>query len=303
MSSSSSTSYRRCYSRNQDVTHKTHCDCDPPHPIPVQTSWTIDNPGRRFKGCPIRDKGKKCGVYGFLDLELPGEYYKQLVYNLHEENKALKKNKMCGVMEDSSKGYSNYSINQQMVKDLKADLTFVKSKLKVYDRLLAINIGTLIPFIAEVDQQDGKGKEIIVISSSSEATSDNQSEGKVTKVNEGSSKRKFPPLGPAERPRLEVTPHVAKILKYGPCPPELLTWYGYVDFDEYLDDTYFRSPEKETDDFDEFPGMTDDSYNESSDNETKIKNNTSNISTGNTLLIPEDSVEKYVPVGKARCQF
>ncbi|GJW40614.1 hypothetical protein Tco_0066459 [Tanacetum coccineum] len=105
MSSSSSTSYRRCYSRNQDVTHKTHCDCDPPHPIPVQTSWTIDNPGRRFKGCPIRDKGKKCGVYGFLDLELPGEYYKPLVYNLHEENKALKKNKMCGVMEDSSKGF------------------------------------------------------------------------------------------------------------------------------------------------------------------------------------------------------
>ncbi|GJW73824.1 hypothetical protein Tco_0133194, partial [Tanacetum coccineum] len=138
MSSSSSTSYRRWYSRNQDVTHKTHCDCDPPHPIPVQTAWTIDNPGRRFKGCPIRDKGKKCGVYGFLDLELPGEYYKQLVYNLHEENKALKKNKMCGVMEDSSKGYSNYSINQQMVKDLKADLTFVKSKLKVYDRLILV---------------------------------------------------------------------------------------------------------------------------------------------------------------------
>ncbi|GJS64422.1 hypothetical protein Tco_0678986 [Tanacetum coccineum] len=226
---------------------------------------------------PHSRQRKKCSVYGFLDLELPGEYYKQLVYNFHEENKALKKNKMCGVMEDSSKGYSNYSINQQMVKDLKADLTFVKSKLKV----LAINI------------------EIIVISSSSEATSDNQSEGKVTKVNEGSSKRKLPPLGSAERPRPEVTPHVAKILKYGPCPPELLTWYGYVDLDEYLEDTYFRSPEKETDDFDEFPGMTDDSDYESSDNETKIKNSTSNISTGNTLLIPEDSVEKYVPVGKA----
>ncbi|GJW40615.1 hypothetical protein Tco_0066460 [Tanacetum coccineum] len=54
----------------------------------------------------------------------------------------------------------------------------------------------------------GKGKEIIVISSSSEATSDNQSEGKVTKVNEGSLKRKLPPLGSAERPRPEVTPHV-----------------------------------------------------------------------------------------------
>ncbi|GJX26062.1 hypothetical protein Tco_0232358 [Tanacetum coccineum] len=102
----------------------------------------------------------------------------------------------------------------------------------------------------------GKGKEIIVISSSSEATSDNQSKGKVTKVNEGSSNRKLPPLGSAERSRPEVTPHVAKILKYGPCPPELLTWYGYVDLDECLEDTYFRSPEKETEEntgFDEFP--------------------------------------------------
>ncbi|GKB72854.1 hypothetical protein Tco_0934266 [Tanacetum coccineum] len=116
----------------------------------------------------------------------------------------------------------------------------------------------------------GKGKEIIVISSSSKAISDNQSEGKLTKVNEGSSKRKLPPLGSAERPRPE--------------------------------DTYFRSPEKETEEntsFDEFPGMTNDSDYESSDNETKIKNNTSNIHTGNTLLIPEDSVEKYVPVRKA----
>ncbi|GJR95564.1 hypothetical protein Tco_0267738 [Tanacetum coccineum] len=43
MSSSSSTSYRR-YNRNQDVTHKTHCECDPPHPIPVQVTWTLENP-------------------------------------------------------------------------------------------------------------------------------------------------------------------------------------------------------------------------------------------------------------------
>ncbi|GJV70512.1 hypothetical protein Tco_1490507 [Tanacetum coccineum] len=103
MSSLSSTSYRR-YNRNQDVTRRTHCDCDPPHPIPIQIAWTIDNPGRRFRECLIRDKSKKCGVYGFLDLELPGDYYKSLVYNLHEENKALKKmNKVPGVvMEDSN---------------------------------------------------------------------------------------------------------------------------------------------------------------------------------------------------------
>ncbi|GKF01606.1 hypothetical protein Tco_0028529 [Tanacetum coccineum] len=105
---------------------------------------------------------------------------------------------------------------------------------------------------------------IIIISSSSEDITDNQSEGKVTKVNEGSSKRKLTPLGSAERPRPE--------------------------------DTYFRSPEKETKEntvFEEFP---DDSDYESSNNETKIKNNTSNISIGNTLLIYEDSIEKYVPL-------
>ncbi|GKC28399.1 hypothetical protein Tco_1035693 [Tanacetum coccineum] len=73
MSSSSSSSYRRY---NQDVSNKTHYDCKPPHPIPIQTAWTTDNPGRRFRGFLIRDKSKKCGVYGFLNLELPSDYYK-----------------------------------------------------------------------------------------------------------------------------------------------------------------------------------------------------------------------------------
>ncbi|GJV21254.1 hypothetical protein Tco_1370274 [Tanacetum coccineum] len=89
MSSSSSSSYRRY---NQDVSNKTHC----------------------FKGCPIRDKSKKCGVYGFLDLELPSDYYKGLVYSLHEENKALKRmNRMpVGVMDGTSGVVSNNSFGK-----------------------------------------------------------------------------------------------------------------------------------------------------------------------------------------------
>ncbi|GJT80323.1 hypothetical protein Tco_1054665 [Tanacetum coccineum] len=65
----------------------------------------------RFRGCPIRDKSKKCGVYGFLDLELPSDYYKGLVYSLHEENKALKRmNRMpVGVMDGTSGVVSNNS--------------------------------------------------------------------------------------------------------------------------------------------------------------------------------------------------
>ncbi|GKB46307.1 hypothetical protein Tco_0897060 [Tanacetum coccineum] len=66
-------SYRRY---NQDVSNKTHCDCKPPHPIPIQTAWTTDNPG---------------------DLKLPSDYYKGLVYSLHEENKALKRMNMMPV--------------------------------------------------------------------------------------------------------------------------------------------------------------------------------------------------------------
>nr|GEX96684.1 hypothetical protein [Tanacetum cinerariifolium] len=125
---------------NQYVTNKIHYECEPPHPIPVQVAWTLENPSRRFKGCPIRDKDKKYRVHSFLNLELPSHYYKHLLHDLHEENKALKRmNKMSGVMEDSSKRMPN-NLNNQMVKDLKADLTFVKSKLKVYDRLFLAEI-------------------------------------------------------------------------------------------------------------------------------------------------------------------
>ncbi|GJW41158.1 hypothetical protein Tco_0067003 [Tanacetum coccineum] len=69
---------------------------------------------RRFRGCPIRDKSKKCGVYGFLDLELPSDYYKGLVYSLHEENKALKRmNRMpVGVMDGTSGVVSNNSFGK-----------------------------------------------------------------------------------------------------------------------------------------------------------------------------------------------
>nr|GFA15564.1 ribonuclease H-like domain-containing protein [Tanacetum cinerariifolium] len=83
--------------------------------------------------------------YQFADIftkGLPSALFKEfhsslsLLYDLHEENKALKRmNKMSGIMKDSSKRLPNNSYNQ-MVKDLKDDLTFVKSKLKVYDRLL-----------------------------------------------------------------------------------------------------------------------------------------------------------------------
>ncbi|GJR33972.1 hypothetical protein Tco_1209656 [Tanacetum coccineum] len=159
-------------------------------------------------------------------------------------------NKMSGCMEESSKGLSNYLNNQQMVNDLKDDLTFVKSKLKLYDRF----------------------NDIIDLSSDSEDINEGPSKGKIPKedINEGPSKGKLPPLGSSARPRPEVGPELAKLF----------------------------NPEKETKDkssMDTFPGSTDE---ETSDTESTDKNITVGT-TGKNLLFYEDTIEKYVPVGKS----
>lgn len=50
----------------------------------------------------------------------------------------------------------------------------------------------------------------------------------------------LPPFGSKERPRPCVTPSVAKMFKKGDVTDELIEWYGYVDFYEYLDDDYWH---------------------------------------------------------------
>ncbi|GKA97636.1 hypothetical protein Tco_0825530 [Tanacetum coccineum] len=103
----------------------------------------------------------------------------------------------------------------------------------------------------------GKGKDIIMLSSDSEDINEGPSKGNVPKedINEGPSKGKLAPLGSSARPRPEVGLELAKFFKYG-LPPDLLRWYGYTDVDEYLEDPFFDSPEKETKDkssIDTFP--------------------------------------------------
>ncbi|GKA47801.1 hypothetical protein Tco_0740759 [Tanacetum coccineum] len=178
MSSGSSISYRM-YNMNQDVTHKTHCDCEAPYPIPVQ-----------------------------------------LLNDLHEENKALNKmNKISGVMEDSSKQMSNNS-NNQMVKDLKADLTFVKSKLKMYDRLLLVVVLCVVFLSLDVYEEDeiNTGYNGFINSSNSSTS--------------------------LERTSLELSngPSIASVHREGPSQ-EFLKWYEYF-IDE--DTTDMDTTDKDT---------------------------------------------------------
>ncbi|GKF89618.1 hypothetical protein Tco_0263581, partial [Tanacetum coccineum] len=105
------------------------------------------------------------------------------------------------------------------------------------------------------------------------------------------------PLGSSARPRHEVGPELVKLFKYGP-PPNLLRWYGYADVDEYLEDHFFDSPEKETKEkssMDTFPGSTDE---ETSDTESTDKNITVGTTCKN-ILSYEDTIKKYVPVIKS----
>ncbi|GKA22682.1 hypothetical protein Tco_0708644 [Tanacetum coccineum] len=86
--SSSRRSYRRHY---PDIATMTHCECKPPLLIKVQVAWTRINPGRRFKCFTVYEINQQCGVYGFLDYELPFEYYKELLYKEHVDNQSLKR--------------------------------------------------------------------------------------------------------------------------------------------------------------------------------------------------------------------
>ncbi|KAJ9542236.1 hypothetical protein OSB04_028742, partial [Centaurea solstitialis] len=51
----------------------------------LRTSWTSTNPGRRFLGCPNFECGKKCNMFYWVDDELPNDYYKELLSQMHSQ--------------------------------------------------------------------------------------------------------------------------------------------------------------------------------------------------------------------------
>nr|GEU42576.1 ribonuclease H-like domain-containing protein [Tanacetum cinerariifolium] len=81
MHSSSSPSRYYIPCADEDVATKTHCNCKIPLPLKIQVSWTQTNLGRRFKECLVR----KCRFHGFIDDELPSQYYKELLFHQYDE--------------------------------------------------------------------------------------------------------------------------------------------------------------------------------------------------------------------------
>nr|GEY60367.1 hypothetical protein [Tanacetum cinerariifolium] len=126
---SSSRSYRE--SNTKDEIHRmTHYNCE--IPIYQQVAWTPMNMGRRFKGCPIYDKKKKCGVYGFLDDELPLDYYKDLFYKIYIGNKEMNlKLKSLSNQDRGQKLIPNNASAEVLMEEIYKELNAFKVKAKV----------------------------------------------------------------------------------------------------------------------------------------------------------------------------
>ncbi|KAJ9546569.1 hypothetical protein OSB04_019112 [Centaurea solstitialis] len=119
MSSSSSNPF--CNSRGMAHTPNLFCYCG--DKMSVRTSWTKANPGRRFLSCPNYGSLQKCNMFHFLDDELPNQYYKDLVYQLHTQN-------------GNDNHVSEHEDTQNELLKIMEDLSITKSNLKVYDRMM-----------------------------------------------------------------------------------------------------------------------------------------------------------------------
>ncbi|GKB76899.1 zinc finger, GRF-type containing protein [Tanacetum coccineum] len=50
----------------------------------LQTSWTQNNPARKFLGCPdFMDPIRNCNFFRWIDPQLPNRWYQERMYELH----------------------------------------------------------------------------------------------------------------------------------------------------------------------------------------------------------------------------
>nr|GEV69018.1 hypothetical protein [Tanacetum cinerariifolium] len=101
------------------------CKCN--RQLTVETAKTKKNPGKRFVTC------SKCNVYDFLDDDLSSEYYKELLYGMFQKQKQSKKHM------DYEQVINVLAMEKSMCEE---ELRATKSKLKLYDRLFFIMLGS-----------------------------------------------------------------------------------------------------------------------------------------------------------------
>ncbi|KAJ9556858.1 hypothetical protein OSB04_011472 [Centaurea solstitialis] len=100
----------------------------------VRTSWTNSNPGRRFISCPNYGSDRRCRKFKFLDVELPNEYYKDLMFQQHMQVRKLERDNQLEHCE------AVCSENMRLMDELKVS----KAKVQAYDRLLMVLIVVVV---------------------------------------------------------------------------------------------------------------------------------------------------------------
>lgn len=101
------------------------CNCD--LRLSVLTSTTQTNPGKRFVKCGV------CKVYEFLDEDLPSEYYQNLVFTL------LQRERQFNSTVDYQKAIDALALDKSILEE---ELNDRKSKMKLYERLFFIMLGS-----------------------------------------------------------------------------------------------------------------------------------------------------------------
>ncbi|GJV41491.1 hypothetical protein Tco_1419931 [Tanacetum coccineum] len=88
---------------------------------------TRKNPGKRFVAC------SKCNVYDFLDDDLQSKYYKELLYGMLQNQKKLKKH------VDYEELINVLAMDKSRLEE---ELRVTQTKMKLYDRLFFIMLGS-----------------------------------------------------------------------------------------------------------------------------------------------------------------
>ncbi|KAJ9567807.1 hypothetical protein OSB04_003773 [Centaurea solstitialis] len=79
-----------------------------------------------YSGDKMNGSVQRCNMFHFLDDELPNQYYKDLVYQLH----------LQGTRNGNENHISEHENTQNELLKIMEDLSMTKTKLKVYDRMM-----------------------------------------------------------------------------------------------------------------------------------------------------------------------
>ncbi|GJV75468.1 hypothetical protein Tco_1507052 [Tanacetum coccineum] len=93
---------------------------------------------RRFKECPMR----KCGFHGFINDELPSQYYKELLFQQYDEFPAPSSDDdLPATFNERELQYNNVGeieVSKMLIGMIEEELSLLKSKTKFHDLILLV---------------------------------------------------------------------------------------------------------------------------------------------------------------------